>query len=151
MDAWILTKLENFWMKIDISPYEVSRFFIVGSVFSMVAGTALVFYKQNHPSIFGFMLVVWGRIIIREYKETKDCEKENGNNRINHFKYVDKMYRILLWVFCIGNMIVYFTERHFDGFDIFNFIFYFLLIAAYFKAINWIRPEPKRFVVMQPT
>jgi 1,4-dihydroxy-2-naphthoate octaprenyltransferase len=88
MDAWILTKLENFWMKIDISPYEVSRFFIVGSIFSMIVGTAFIFYKNDNFSIsifaIGFMCRwIFGiaQTISKTWFKTKIYKKFDTNNQ----------------------------------------------------------------------
>ena len=131
MDEFIWTKLEKLWLKVPLSPFEISKFLYVGAMFSCVA---LVYKGQIFGGV-GWILCSWSGYYSVMYRE-----RENNKGFINSDKS-RSFYRYALFTFCLIQGFIYPLQP-----DIALYwlaVFFLSWLAAYFKTINWTRPPAK--------
>jgi hypothetical protein len=117
----------------------------------MSFGSGFQIYQGDKIALI--LLFIWALIIRSDYLATIQAERENLRQHYNSQKISQFIWRIWLIVLTFQTVFVIALDikwNHFDFYDLYSLGYPMLAIAAYLRAINWIKPPPKTVQVKIP-
>ena len=143
MDAFIITRLETIMLRSPVSPYDVARFFIVGTAFAAVAtqATRIVVEAADvvEYAISGAFLLWIVSSLRSDYRRTAKADRENSAGFQNSLKVESRRRRLILTVTNALSFALLGYNRELNSLT-WTVFFAMELAYSYFQTLNWTPP-----------